>query len=229
MARTEEQKSPSAAPPEGGGENKSFFSRFIAPRTGGTAGSRDASTSRGSQTPRQQSRLGKLMFGWLILLVVVELGSTGLNYLNIRFNLGLLVPWFHTNAFLIGGINWFYTINLVLIVGAYYLLVRFDLIPRDLFSARSQAATAQTQASQPGRASPDGMGKSRRTRAARRHVATPPAARSSPTTRRTTTTSTTKARATTAPPPPPAPTGHDEEYYRVKAAQRQMRRREAKR
>jgi hypothetical protein len=171
------------------------------------------------------------MFGWLILLVVVELGSTGLNYLNLRFTLGLLNPWFHTSALIIGGINWFYTINLVLIVGAYYLLVRFDLIPRDLFSARSQTSTARTQASQPGIASPDGMGKSRRTRAARRHAAgSHPAAASAATTRRTatTTTSTTRARAAT-PPPPTAPTGHDEEYYRVKAAQRQMRRREAKR
>jgi hypothetical protein len=166
------------------------------------------------------------MFGWLILLVVVELGSTGLNYLNLRFNLGLLTPWFHTNAFLIGGINWFYTINLVLIVAAYYFLVRFDLIPRDLFSPRSQTATAQTQTGQAGRAAPDGMGKSRRTRAARRHAASnPPSVTSSASTRRT---STTKSRTAT-PPPPAAPTGHDEEYYRVKAAQRQIRRREAKR
>jgi hypothetical protein len=227
MARTEEQKSPGAAPPESGGEHKSFFSRLIAPRTGGTTVSRNASSSRSAQPPRQQSRLGKLMFGWLILLVVVELGSTGLNYLNIRFNLGLLVPWFHTNAFLIGGINWFYTINLVLIVAAYYFLVRFDLIPRDLFSTRPRTATVQTQAGQPGKASPDGMGKSRRTRAARRHAASsPPSVTSSTSTRRT---ASTKARAATPPSPTPAPTGHDEEYYRVKAAQRQLRRREAKR
>jgi hypothetical protein len=227
MARTEEQKSPGAAPPESGGEHKSFFSRFIAPRAGGTTGSRNASSSRSSQPPRQQSRLGKLMFGWLILLVVVELGSTGLNYLNIRFNLGLLVPWFHTNAFLIGGINWFYIINLVLIVAAYYFLVRFDLIPRDLFSTRPQTATTQTQTGQPGKASPDGMGKSRRTRASRRHATgNPPSVTSSTSTRRT---ATTKARAATPSPPPPAPTSHDEEYYRVKAAQRQLRRREAKR
>jgi hypothetical protein len=227
MARTEEQKSPSAAPPESGGEHKSFLSRFTALRTGGTTESRNTSSSRSSRPPRQQSRLGKLMFGWLILLVVIELGSTGLNYLNIRFNLGLLAPWFHTNAFLIGGINWFYTINLALIVAAYYFLVRFDLIPRDLFSARSQTAAAQTQPGQPGKASPDGMGKSRRTRSARRHAATPPpSVTSSVSTRRT---STTKARAATPPPSPAAPTGHDEEYYRVKAAQRQIRRREAKR
>jgi cytoskeletal protein RodZ len=227
MARTEEQKSPRAAPPESGGERKSFFSRFIAPHTGGTTESRNASSSRSSRPPRQQSRLGKLMFGWLILLVVVELGSTGLNYLNVRFNLGLLAPWFHTNAFLIGGINWFYTINLVLIVGAYYFLVRFDLIPRDLFTPRSQTATGQNQTGQPGRASPDGMGKPRRTRAARRHAASnPPSVTSTASTRRT---STTKARAATPPPPSAAPTGHDEEYYRVKAAQRQIRRREAKR
>jgi hypothetical protein len=168
------------------------------------------------------------VFGWLILLIVVQLGSYGLNFLSIKFNLGLMTPWFHTNAFLIGGINWFYTINLALIVGAYYLLVRFDLIPRDMFSAtRSQAATVRAQTDQPGKASPDGMGKSRRTRAARRHAASnPPSVTTSASTRRTTTT---KARVVTPPPPTSAPTGHDEEYYRVKAAQRQLRRREAKR
>ncbi|PWT71296.1 MAG: hypothetical protein C5B60_11095 [Chloroflexi bacterium] len=224
MARTEEQQSPGAAPPARSGERKSFFSRFTAPRVGGTSDSRNAGASRGSGAPRQQSRLGKLMFGWLILLVVVELGSTGLNYLNIRFNLGLLVPWFHTSAFLIGGINWFYIINLALIVAAYYFLVRFDLIPRDLFSARSQTATVQAQ---PGKASPDGMGKSRRTRAARRHAtSSPPSVSTAATTRRTPT----KVRAAATPAsPPPSPTGHDEEYYRVKAAQKQQRRREAKR
>jgi hypothetical protein len=164
------------------------------------------------------------MLGWLILLLVVELGSTGLNYLNFKFNLGLLVPWFHTSAFFIGGINWFYVINLALIVAAYYFLVRFELIPRSLFSPQSQRAAVQAQ---PGRASPEGMGKSRRTRAARRHATSNSASvGTAATTRRTPT----KVRAAaTPPPPPPAPTGHDEEYYRVKAAQKQQRRREAKR
>jgi hypothetical protein len=227
MARTEEQKSPTAASPEKGGGPMSFLSRFFVPRAGTTTDSRNVGSSRSPQPARQQSRLGKLMFGWLILLVVVELGSTGLQYVNVRFNLGLLTPWFHTNAFFIGGINWFYVINLLVIVATYYFLVRFELIPRDLFSSRSQTAAAQAQ---PGKSSPEGMGRSHRSRAARRHATTTLGSGSSTaSTRRSATKTPTKTRVATPPPPPPAPTGHDEEYYRVKAAQRQLRRREAKR
>ncbi|MGO8947534.1 MAG: hypothetical protein ACLQUY_07700 [Ktedonobacterales bacterium] len=224
MAQTQDQKPAGAATPNGG-EPKSFLSRFTRPWTDKADSSKGSSQS--AQPARSQSRLGKLMFGWLILLLVVEFATTGLQFLNVKFNLGLTVPWFHTSALLIGGINSFYAINLLIIVGAYYVLVRFNMIPRDLFSS-SRATSARSQVaapSQPGKPSPDGMGKVRRTRAARRHSTTAvTAANPHSTTRR----STTKTRTATPRTSPPAPTGHDEEYYQVKEAQRQLRRREAK-
>ena len=160
------------------------------------------------------------------MLLVVEVVSVALQYTDIKFfNGALKTRWFpHSNAFLIGGMNTYFLLNLIAIVGAYYLLVRFKLMPRDLFGARTQAAAP---ANQPGKPAPDGLGKSRHTRAARRytgaHVATTRDVTSS--TRRV------PAKTRTAAPPPPAtaPSGSDEQYYLVKEAQRQQRRREAKR
>jgi hypothetical protein len=202
-----------------GGERKSFFSRLIpSPAAQGGTGSQTA------RPARQQSPMGKMLFGWMIMLVVVEVVSIALQYVDIKFfNLALEKPWFHTNAFLIGGMNTYFLLNLVAIVGAYYLLVRFKLMPRDLFGARPQAATTVNQ---PGKPAPDGLGKSRHSRASRRytgaHVAT---------TTQTSSTRRVPARTGTAatPPPPTAPTSSDDHYYLVKEAQRQQRRREAKR
>ncbi len=225
MAQTQERKSDAAAAPTSG-ERKSLLSRFALPR------SDKADTSKGSSRSaapaRQQSRMGKLMFGWLILLLVVEFSSTALEYISAKFpQLGLLKPWFHTNTFLIGGIDGYFAITLLVIVAAYYLLVRFNLIPRDLFgNTRADArASASTAVSQPGKPSPDGMGKARRTRAARRHTGSAVTTNPHPSPRRTAT----NTRAATPSPVGKTPTGHDEEYYQVKEAQRQLRRREAKR
>jgi hypothetical protein len=226
MAQTGEQKSAGATPPTpekvrgtstSGERQASFFSRFFPSPV-----QRGAAPSQTGRTRGQQSPLGKLMLGWMILLVVIEIVSVGLQYIDIKFfNLALEKDhWFHTNAFLLGGINTYFAINLIAIAGTYYLLVRLKLIPRDPFNTRS---TAATQTSQPGKAAPDGLGNERRTRAARRRSASTVATRQATSTRRATTT-----RART-PAPPPVPTGHDDEYYQVKAAQRQQRRRGAKR
>jgi len=223
MAQTGEQKksSSTAAVTPAGGERKSFFSRLI-PSPAGQGGS-------GSQTARparQQSPMGKMLFGWMIMLLVVEVVSIALQYIDIKFfNLALEKPWFpHTNAFLIGGMNTYFLLNLAAIVGAYYLLVRFKLMPRDLFNPRSQSATP---ANQPGKPAPDGLGKSRHTRAARRSTS----AHATTATNVTSSTRRVPARTRTPASPPPAavPTSHDDQYYQVKAAQRQQRRREAKR
>lgn len=225
MPQTGERNQPSATKPKtenmsvtppASGERKSFFSRFAPPAVNQTN-----STSRTAQTAKQQSPLGKLLLGWMILLVVIEFVSVGLQYADIKwFNLSLEKPWFHTNAFFIGGISTFFALNLVAIAGAYYLLVHFKLMPRDPFGTRPRTAT---QESQPGRPSPDGMGKSRHTRAARRHTTSTVVATPAPSTRRV------AAKASTRAAPPPDPTDHDDEYYQVKAAQRQIRRRGAKR
>ena len=225
MAQIGEQKKsgPTASAPgnatPAGGERKSFFSRLIPSPTGQGGGG--SSTARPA---RQQSPMGKMLFGWMIMLLVVEVVSIALQYVDIKFfNLALEKPWFHTSAFLIGGMNTYFLLNLAAIVGAYYLLVRFKLMPRDLFNPRSQSAAP---ANQPGKPAPDGLGKSRHSRAARRstsaHVAT---ASQTASTRRV------PAKTRTPAPPPVAavPTGHDDQYYQVKAAQRQQRRREAKR
>ena len=224
MAQTGEQKKAGAKPSAtekvgttpSGGQRPSFFSRLLAPPA--------PRSGSGARTPGQQSPLGKLLLGWVILLVVIEFVTLGLQYLDLKvFNGTLEKPWFHTNAFIIGGINnTYFAITLVVIGSAYYLLLRFKLIPRDPFNVRPATTTNQTTL-QPGKAAPDGLGNDRRTRAARRHNASTIASRQTTTNRRTTTA---KTREST---PPPVPTGHDEEYYRVKAALRQQRRREAKR
>jgi hypothetical protein len=163
-----------------------------------------------------------MLFGWMIMLLVVEVVSIALQYVDLKFLHGALeTPWFHTSAFLVGGMSTYFVLNLAAIVGAYYLLVRFKVMPRDLFGARPQATAP---ANQPGKPAPDGLGKSRHTRAARRytgaHAATP-----APSTRRVPA----KTRTATPPPPLPGPTGSDDHYNLVKAAQKQQRRREAKR
>jgi hypothetical protein len=224
MAQIGEQKKSgptgNAATTPTGGERRSFFSRLI-PSPAGQGGS-------GSQTARparQQSPMGKMLFGWMIMLLVVEVVSIALQYVDIKvFNLALEKPWFHTNAFLIGGMNTYFLLNLAAIVGAYYLLVRFKLMPRDLFNPRAQSATP---ANQPGKPAPDGLGKSRHTRAARRSTS----AHATTATNVTSSTRRVPARTRTPASPPPAavPTSHDDQYYQVKAAQRQQRRREAKR
>ena len=227
MAETREQKQAGATPPTAekagaaaasGEQRPSFFSRILAPAPRGGSGSQNA------RTPTQQSPLGKRFLGLMILLIVIEFVTIGLQYIDLKvFNGTLEKPWFHTNAFIIGGINnSYFAITLVVIGIVYYLLLRFNLLPRDLFNPNPRAAAA-TQSRQPGRAAPDGLGTERRTRAARRHSASTLASRQATTTRRTTSTKTRE------PAPPAAPTGHDEEYYRVKAAVRQQRRREAKR
>ena len=204
----------------GGGERKSFLSRLI-PSPAGQGGS----GSQAARPARKQSPMGKMLFGWMIMLLVVEVVSIALQYVDIKFfNLALEKPWFHTNALIIGGMNTYFVLNLAAIVGAYYLLVRFKIMPRDLFGSRPQAATP---ANQPGKPAPDGLGKSRHTRAARRSTG------AHATTARNVTSNTrrvpAKTRTAATPAPPPVPAGNDDHYYQVKAAQRQQRRREAKR
>ena len=226
MAQTGKQKQAGATPPAAGqagatpsgGEGRpSFFSRFLMPPA--QRGGPQTAQARGQQSP-----FGKRLMGLVILYFVITVVTFGLQILDSSvFKNTLQKPWFHTNAFIIGGINnTYFVVLLVVVAVAYYVLMRFKLIPRDLFFANPRTPAA-TQTHQPGRAAPDGLGAERRTRAARRHTATTVATRPAPTTRRT---ATAKAHA---PAPPPAPTGHDEEYYRVKAAARQQRRREAKR
>jgi len=207
-----------AATTPAGGERRSFLSRLIpsAAAQGGTG-------SQTARSARQQSPMGKMLFGWMIMLLVVEVVSIALQYIDIKFfNLALEKPWFHTNAFLIGGMNTYFLLNLAAIVGAYYLLVRFKLMPRDLFGARPQAATTTNQ---PGKPAPDGLGKSRHSRASRRYTGAHAATTQTSSTRRVPA----KTRTAAPPPPPAAPSGSDDHYYLVKEAQRQQRRREAKR
>ena len=212
----------SAGTPPAGGERKSFFSRLI-PSPAGQGGS----GSQAARPARQQSPLGKMFFGWMIMLLVVEVVSVGLQLLDVKFfNLALEKPWFHTSAFLIGGMSTYFLLNLAAIVAAYYLLVRFKIMPRDLFgSTRSQAAAAP--AKQPGKPAPDGLGKSRHTRAARRYTTAHAAAARDVTS--TSRRAPAKTRTATPSPAPAAPSSHDDHYYMVKEAQRQQRRREAKR
>jgi hypothetical protein len=225
MAQTGEQKQAGATRPAAekagaapaGERRPSFFSRFLAPPAPRGAA--------GSGTSAQQSPLGKRFLGLMILLIVIEFVTIGLQYIDIKvFNGALERPWFHTNAFIIGGVNnTYFAITLVVIGVVYFLLLRLNLLPRDLFNPGSRAAATTQAAHQPGKAAPDGLGNERRTRAARRHNASTITSRQTTTTRRPATSKTHE------PAPAPTPNGHDEEYYRVKAALRQQRRREAKR
>jgi hypothetical protein len=235
MAQTEERarssngsvapaKQNTGAPATDGAPKRRFdFSRLLMPRIA-------QSGPDGKPAPRQRSGLSKLLFGFLILLVVSQILEIILAVANQNLKLGLFnyVTKDH-NAFIIGGLTWFSLIYFSLLIGLYVVLLRFNILPKDPFGTKAQARERAAQTRAAGQSPTLAPGQTR-TRAARREAARTAAAAPPPSGK------TKKVVAKPQPQPEPARKpparavgAHDEVYERVKAQQRQQRRRDAKR
>jgi hypothetical protein len=153
----------------------------------------------------------------------------------------MTAPLASKNTFLLGGLSGLTLVWFLLIAGFYIALFRFNIIPRDPFNsrARAEARVAASRSTNTGGA----VKLEPQSRASRRQAAATAAAsaktgKNGKTVAKTTipimkakagqtAATTTRAKTTT---PSAAQSGtHDAEYDRVKALQRQQRRREAKR
>ena len=224
-ASTEKAKAPASTP------RKGFFSSLLSP----------ASTTQTGGDGQRKSNFSSLLRFTLVLVVfmfVIQALGAGLQLADARWHLGLsnFVTKNH-NTPLIGSLRWIELILLVIMGGFYVALIRFNILPRDLFGARTRT-TAAAQRTQAQIERPAGSGKDR-SRAARRHAAALAEAEAAAKAAKNG-----KGGKKAAPVPPPvkvtakvtatvsdpqASGEHDAEYYRVKAAQRSQRRRGGKR
>ncbi|HEX8733196.1 MAG TPA: hypothetical protein VF725_14180 [Ktedonobacterales bacterium] len=204
---------------------------------------RPATTGAGARR-RPQSATSRFITGSVTFVLVAELLTFGLQYLNVQFKLNLEQPiagpqisWF----------TWFFLINVVTIIALWIILQRLGLFPRDMWGPRngtsarggSGSASGGKSGGASGGAPPanqiPGIGKIR-TRAERRYTATVEAAKTTTIKKRrfgrTTTSSgatTTSARTPAKAPVATVPnTEHDGSYERVRAAQRLRKRRAAR-
>ncbi len=172
------------------------------------------------------SRITRLIFGTLIFVLVGQLLVTGLTILNSAYNLGLQQPVFKSATWL----TWFFLIYFVLLVGLWFLLNYFGFFPRPEPVTTSRTSSGRTSS---GSSTGDKKGPTQipgigGPRARPRRAEVPPPAPSG----RKGATDTTKAVAKAPTKPSAAATAtdsasgeYDETYERVKAAQRQKRRR----
>lgn len=220
-ASTEKAKAPASTP------RKGFFSSLLSPVS-------TTQTGAGGQKKSNFSSLLRFTLVLVVFMFVVQGLQIGLFYAEQRWHLGLsnFVTRNHSTP-IIGGLRWLDLIFFVVVIGFYVALIRFNILPRDLFGARSRTATA-AQGSQTQIERPAGSGKDR-SRAARRHAAAlaeaeaaAKAARNSKGGKKTAA-APAPVKVTASVSDPQASGEHDAEYYRVKAAQRLQRRRGGKR
>lgn len=199
-------------------------------RTGGQNGGQNGGQPQ-QERPKMFGGLGKLLFGYLIFLVVAQYAiPLALSFADsaLHLNLGGHVTADHNTPFL-GGLTWYFALYLVLTLAVLIVLLRFNIIPRDPLGSRARME-AQRQARLNAAATPTGSGRSR-SRAARRRAS------AAATTAATTTAGRKGAKAEAAASSsaqrivPKARDGgtHDDAYERVKASQRLARRRAARR
>ncbi len=179
----------------------------------------------GKDSPQKgSSRLTRLIFGTLIFVLVGQLLVIGLNALDSYAKLGLQQPVVKGASWL----TWFFLIYFVLLVGLWFALNYFGFFPRPEPLPSNRTASGSSSGGKKGPAQIPGIG-GPRTRG-RRVEAAPPAANG-----RKGATDTTKATANTKAAAKPSATTketgaasgeYDETYERIKAAQRQRRRRE---
>jgi hypothetical protein len=220
-----------------------------------------ASAPAGGAGTQRKPRSGGFRFamGLLVFLIGVQVIQTLLIVIANQFHLvsfmsSTLVK--QPGVFLLSGMRWFDLIFLALLAAFYFLLLRYNIIPRAPFGARARAQAGRVQ-TRTGSATAT-VNVTPKTRADRRYAAsvattnTAPKAAAKPATAKPTTAvkaAPTKVNAKTAVQAPvkaaakagqtgtkgkaaqaPAePVSYDTEYARVKAAQRLQRRRTAKR
>lgn len=199
---------------------------------------RPATPGAGAQR-KPQSATSRFITGSVTFVLVAELLTFGLQYLNVQFKLhleqeiiGPQATWF----------TWFFLINIVTIIGLWILLQRMGFFPKDMWGPRNGTTARGGSGGAAGGGKAGGAGGSAgsanqipgigktRTRAERRYSATVEAAKAANTkkgrfSKATTTTSTTSAKAPVATVPS---TDHDGAYDRVRAAQRLRKRRAAR-
>lgn len=101
------------------------------------------------QQQRPNTGMGKFLKGWLILVVGMYVVQFALIILDANAFGGWLEKHYIAgtdgglkpgSAFLLGGMTWFLLIFIALFAGLYYALVKFKILPKDLFGgARGQA------------------------------------------------------------------------------------------
>ena len=215
---TEKATAPASTP------RKGFFSSLLspAPRTG----------ADGQKKPGFSGLL-RFTLVLVVFMFVVQGLQVGLLLAEQRWHLGLLnhVTSDHNTPFL-GGLRWFDLIFFVVVIAFYVALIRFNILPRDLFGMKAQA-NATRQAATPVER-PAGSGRDR-SRAARRHATATAeaeaAAKAAKNTRGNKKAAPAPQSVKAAAPASDAQASgeHDAEYYRVKAAQRLQRRRATRR
>lgn len=182
------------------------------------------------ERPKMFGGMGKMLFGYLIFLVVAQYAiPLALSFADsaLHLNLGSHVTADH-NTPLLGGLTWYFALYIVLTLGVLLVLLRFNIIPRDPLGSRARME-AQRQARLSAAATPTGSGRSR-TRAARRKASSSTVA-AAPTPAGRKGAKAEPAAASARQIVPKAHDGgmHDDAYERVKAAQRLARRRSARR
>ncbi len=164
------------------------------------------------------SRVTRLIFGTLIFVVVGQLLITGLAALDSALNLGLQQPVFKGASWL----TWFFLIYFVMLVGLWFALNYFGFFPRPEPLPSSRTSTNASSGSKKGPVQIPGIGGPHAR--SRRAEVTAPAANgrkgAADTAKAATKTSVTATEAAS------VSGEYDEAYERVKAAQRQKRRRE---
>lgn len=182
------------------------------------------------ERPKMFGGMGKMLFGYLIFLVVAQYAiPLALSFADsaLHLNLGSRVTADH-NTPLLGGLTWYFALYIVLTLGVLLVLLRFNIIPRDPLGSRARME-AQRQARLNAAATPTGSGRSR-TRAARRKASSSAvAAAPTPAGRKGTKAEPAAASARQIVPKAHDGGTHDDAYERVKAAQRLARRRSARR
>lgn len=213
-------------------------------RPSASATARDATSP-----PKPRSGLFRFAMGLLIFLVGIQIIQTLLIVIANQFHLvtflsSTLVK--QRGVFLLSGMRWFDLFFLVIVAAFYFLLIRYNVIPRDPFGTRGTRARAQAGAQSRTATGTPTINVSPKTRADRRYAASVAATKSAakaptkalekPSTAKTAsgkvsvqaktgqTSAKAKAAQTTA-----RSVNSDMEYARVKAAQRLQRRRATKR
>jgi hypothetical protein len=173
--------------------------------------SRVTRTQSGVSAATPRSPWWRILVGMFIFIVAAQVFEFVLLFIDSRTNRALEQAAFPKGIPLLGGMSWFVFIYLLFILALYVALLRLNILPRGRDLRREQAArTASTPAGS--------------SRAARRRAARGTTAATAASARRTGT-----ARGDQASDDDHESRPHDAVYERVKAAQRQRRRREARR
>ncbi|HEU5441984.1 MAG TPA: hypothetical protein VFU88_22075 [Ktedonobacterales bacterium] len=128
------------------------LARLLAPRPP------QGQTGANGQPARPRSQFSKMLFGLLILMLAAQVFQVALFYADAQLHLNLSHYIAGTaggtkpgDAFLFGGMTWFALIYFGAIIGLYFVLLRFNILPKDPFGTRAAAnRSAQSSGSSVG-------------------------------------------------------------------------------